>query len=123
MSLSSGRKTGVTFRSPIADRGISGADRLQQIAVGDEGDALPPWPIARREMRVDLVIGTEITAYAGQQLALHLVRFGEGTLRKHGLIVQDLAAHDLVDPGLVDLQLAQFVGKLDRVAAGAVPGR
>ena len=40
-------------------------------------------------------------------------------LREDGLFVEDLAAHDLVDPGLVDLQLAQLVGDLDGVAAGA----
>src|SRR5438067_1377431 len=34
------------------DRGLAGMDRLQQVAVGDEGDALPPRPIAWREMRV-----------------------------------------------------------------------
>src|SRR5437762_14242749 len=69
------------------DRGLSGADRLQQIAVGDEGDALPPWPTARREMRAALVIGSETTAYAGQQPALHRARFGERATRKPGLIV------------------------------------
>jgi hypothetical protein len=38
-------------------------------------------------------------------------------------VVQYLPAHDLVDPGLVDLQFTQFVGDLDRVAAGAEEGR
>ena len=32
------------------DGGLAARDRLEQIGIGHEGDALPPRPVARREM-------------------------------------------------------------------------
>ena len=58
------------------DRRLAGADRLQEVAVGDEGDALPPWPVIRREMRVDVVVGAKIGADRRQQLLLHGLGLG-----------------------------------------------
>src|SRR5205085_6034472 len=105
------------------DRCLAGTDRLQEIAVRDEGYALPPRPIARREMRFEIVVRAEISANPGQQFLLHLLRFGEGTVGEDGLLVENFSADDLVDPGFVDLQPAQFVCKLDRVPAGSEEGR
>ena len=56
---------------------LAGGDAPEQVAIRDEGDALPPRPVARREVRVDVVVGTEIGANARQQLLLHDLRFVE----------------------------------------------
>ena len=98
-------------------RGLAGTDALEQVAVGNEGDALPPRPVGRREVRVHVVVGTEVRAHAAQQLLRHDLGLLERAAREHRLIVQDLAAHDLVDPAFVDLQLAQRVGEVVGVAA------
>jgi hypothetical protein len=50
------------------DRRLAGMDRLQQIAVGDKGDALLPGPVAWREMGRDVVVGPEMGADCGEQL-------------------------------------------------------
>ena len=104
-------------------RGATGTDALEQVAVGDEGDALPPRPIGRREVRIHVVVRTEVRAHAAQQLLLHDFRLLERTTRENRLIVQDLAAHDFVDPAFVDLQLAQRVGEIVGVAGGPEIGR
>src|SRR6185312_16602985 len=98
------------------DRRLAGAYPLEQVPVWDEGDALPPRPVARREMRPDVEIGTEIGTHRAEQFALHRLRFGERAVGEHGPVMEDLPAHDLVNPRLVDAQRAQLVGQLDRVA-------
>ena len=94
------------------------ADPLEKIAIRDEGDALSPRSVARRKVRFNIVGWAKIGAHAAQQLFFHRLRLVKRAAREDGLIVQDLAAHDLVDPGLVDLQLAQRVGEFVGVAAG-----
>ena len=105
------------------DRGLAGLDGLEQVAVRNEGDALPPRPVTRREVGRDVVVGSEIGLHRGQQILLGGLGLFEGLAGKRILIEQDLAARDLVDPGLVDLQLAQRFGDLDRIASGPEIGR
>ena len=62
-------------------------------------------------------------ANPGEQLLLDGLRLGERSAGEHGLLVQDLPAHDLVDPCLVDVERAQFVGDRDRIAAGPEKSR
>src|SRR5882757_3445457 len=38
------------------DGGLAALDAVEQIGAWYEGDALSPWPVARREMRGDIVI-------------------------------------------------------------------
>jgi hypothetical protein len=59
----------------------------------------------------------------GQQFLLDDLRLGERATGEYGLLVQNLPAHDLVDPCLVDVELTQFVGNRDRIAAGPEKGR
>ena len=97
-------------------RGLAGRDALEQVAVGNEGDPLTPGPVARRKVRLDVVVRAEQVAHAASSSCFTAsgssnVAAGEGRL-----VVEDLAAHDLVDPGLVDLQLAQGVGQVVGVA-------
>ena len=99
------------------DGGLAAGDALEQIGIGHEGDALPPRPVARREMRLDVVVRTEHRADLADQLLLHLLRLVKAELGERILLEQDLAADDLVDPFLVDLQPAQLLGDLDGVAA------
>ena len=62
------------------DGGLAVLDGLEQIGVGHEGDALPPRPVARREMRGDVVVGPEHGADLADQLLLDLLRLGEAAL-------------------------------------------
>ena len=78
----------------------------------------PPWPITRREMRLDVVVRTEHRADAAEQLLLDDLGLLERAAGECVLIVKNLSAHDLVDPFLADLQLPQRLGQFDRVAAG-----
>src|SRR3954468_6655703 len=48
------------------DGRLAGGDRPEQVAVRDEGDPLPPRPIAWREVLLYIVVGTEIGAHAGE---------------------------------------------------------
>ena len=100
-------------------RGLARADALEQVAVRHERDALAPRPVARREVRRHVEVRAEMGAHAGQQLVLHLLRLLERAPGEDILIVQDLAAHDLVDPAVVDLEPAQGVGEIVGVARGA----
>ena len=94
---------------------------LNRSPSGHERDALPPRPVGRREVRRDVVVGAEIArgrrpaAPASPTSGSSKVAAGERVL-----VVQDLAAHDLVDPVLVDLQLPQLLGELDRHCAPAM---
>ena len=70
-------------------------------------------------MGFDVVVRSEIAANRGQQFLLDGLGFGKRAAGKDRLVVQDLLAHDLVDPGFVDVEFAQLVGDLDRIAAGS----
>ena len=94
-------------------------DAVKQIAIRHERDALPPWPVARREVRIHVVIGAEDRADRTEQFLLHCLGLAERALREYRLLIGDLAPDDLVDPRFVDLQSAQLLGDLDGVAAGA----
>jgi hypothetical protein len=101
------------------DRGLPRRDPLKQIAVRNERQTLPPRPIARREARRHIVARTEIRQHAVQQFLLHGFPLAERAPGERGLMVQDLAPHDLMDPGFVHVQRAQLIGDRDRVAARA----
>jgi hypothetical protein len=58
-----------------------------------------------------------------KQFLLDDLRLGKRTAGEYGLLVQDFLPHDLVDPRLVDAQLAQLVGDRDRIAAGPEESR
>ena len=60
---------------------------------------------------------------ARQEFLLHGLWVTEGALREHLPELQALAADDLVDPLLLDLERAQLVGEVVDVAAGDEVGR
>src|SRR5262249_1433395 len=99
-------------------RCLAAGDALEQIGVGDEGDALPPRTIAGREVAVDVVLGSKQVANDADQLLADDVRLLNAAAREGRLIEQDLAPYDFMDPGLIHVQLAQRLGQLDGVAAG-----
>src|SRR3546814_13320401 len=74
-------------------------------------------------MGVDVEVRPKQRADVGQQVGVHLLRLLEAHGGEGVLLVQDLAAGDLVHPFLVDLQLPQFLGDPDGVAPGAEEGR
>ena len=101
--------------SSVTTDALPDADALEQIAIGNEGDALPPRPVVRREMRRHVVVGAEYRARTAPSSSCFTISGSvERAAGEHVLLVQDLAAHDLVDPRLVDLQLPQRLGELDR---------
>ena len=57
-------------------------------------------------------------ANTGDEFLLDGIGVLECPAREGSLIVQDLAAYDFVDPCFVDLQLAQRLGELIRIAGG-----
>ncbi len=71
----------------------------------------------------DVVVLAEIGLDRGKQFLLRHFGLLEGLAGEGLLVEQDLAPRDLVDPFLVDLELAQGLGDLDRVAAGSEIGR
>ena len=105
------------------DGGLAGLDALEQVAVGNEGDALPPRPVLWREVGRDVVVLAEIGFDGRQQILLGRFRLLKGLAGEGVLVEQDFSPRDFVDPVFVDLQLPQFLGDLDRVAPGAEIGR
>ncbi len=105
------------------DRRLARFDALEDVAIGDEGDALPPWPVGWGEVLLHVEVRPQVGSDAVDQLLLHGFGLFEGAAREDLLVVQELAADDLVDPGLVDLQLAKGVGEVVHVAAGNEVGR
>src|SRR5258708_3749347 len=69
------------------------------------------------------VVLAEIGFDRRQQILLRSLGLLKGLAGEGALIEQDFAPRDFVDPFLVDLQLAQLLGDLDGVAAGAEIGR
>ena len=66
--------------SSVTTEALPDGDALEQVAIRNEGDALPPRPVARREVRVDVVVLAEIAPRtAAEQLRLHRLRLLEGT--------------------------------------------
>ena len=52
-------------------RGVTVGDRLEQVAIGDEGDALAPRPVAGGEVRIGVVVVAEVLLDPLEQLGLH----------------------------------------------------
>src|SRR3546814_1732757 len=74
-------------------------------------------------MGVDVEVRPEQRADVGQQVGAHLLRLLEAHGGEGVLLVQALAAGDLLHPFLVELPLPQFLGDLDGGAPGAEEGR
>ena len=96
---------------------------MEQVGVGHEGQSLLPGPVAGREVLGDIDLVTDQRLDVGHQLLLDQLGLAVGARGKCALLEQHLAAHDLVDPGLGNLELAQHVGELVDVARGAEVGR
>ena len=105
------------------DGGLAGLDALEQVAVGNERDALPPRPVFWREVGRDVVVLAEIGFDRRQQILLGRFRLLKGLAGEGVLVEQDFSPRDFVDPLFVDLQFPQLLGDLDRVAPGAEIGR
>src|SRR5262249_20641776 len=93
-------------------------DALEQVGLGHEGNALAPRTVPRREMGFDIVVGAEQVANDADQFLADKLWLGKAAPSEGRLIEQDLAAYDLMDPALVDLQLPQRLGQVDGIAAG-----
>src|SRR5258708_1181647 len=89
------------------DRGLAGLDALEQVAIGDEGDALPPRPVRWREVGGDVVILAEIGLDRGQQILLGRLGLLKGLAGERVLIEQDFAAGGFLGPRFVALPQAQ----------------
>ena len=103
-------------------RDPAAADRREEIAVGDERDALSPGQVARREMLADHRLRSDVGQHAREQFLAQRLRVLERHADDLARVAQDLAAHDLVGPCVGDLEAAQQVGELERVAADAEIG-
>ncbi len=101
---------------PIGDdRHGACLDRLEQVAVGHEAETLIPRRVARREVRVDVVLGPERLANPTDEVALRLVGVGAHALVHELLQLGVLPAGDVVGDG-VGQHLSQPVG--DHVDVG-----
>ena len=74
------------------DGGLAGLDALEQVAVRNEGDALPPRPVARREVGRDVVVRAEIGSTAASSSFFTASGSVEGLAGEGVLVEQDLAA-------------------------------
>ena len=103
--------------------GLAGAHGFEKVAIGHEGQALLPRPVARFEMHIGQVgvLWAEGLSDACQQFCRHSIGFLDTTLLYEGLIMQDLATHDFVSPFVGDVQCAQRVGQFVGVAARRKP--
>ena len=63
--------------SSVTMDALAGADALKQVAIRNESDALTPWPVARREMCVHVVVGAEIGTHGAEQLSRFTVSGSE----------------------------------------------
>src|SRR4029077_4261334 len=72
------------------DRCPADADRLQEVAVGDKGDTLPPWPVARGEVGCDVVVRPQMRPGGSEQFLLDDLRLGKRTTGEYGLLMQYL---------------------------------
>ena len=109
----------VELRNVIGDHGrLACADGLEQVTVRHKGHALLQRLVRGREMPLHVVALGQARLDAGDELLLEGVRVGSRALDQVGPIPHDLAAHDLVDPCLVDFQLAQLIGQCIGIAAG-----
>ena len=73
---------------------------------------------------VPMAVVAEEVAHTPEQLLADLLGFLERAPGELGLVLEDAATNDLVDPLLVDVELAQLVGEVDGVPAviGHQPG-
>ena len=96
---------------------------MEQVAVGDQGQALPPRRVRRREVGADVVVLAEDLPDALEELVPNQVRELGGELHDLLLGEQNLPAHDLVGPLLGDVELPEGVGQLVTVWPGDEVGR
>jgi hypothetical protein len=111
------------------DRGLPLAQRREQIAVRDHGDALLPRAVAGREVLVDVEALGQQWAHGLDQESMQLV----GRLERHPgqrLLLRDvLPAHDLVHPLVGEIEWFQLHGELvfrgrgEEVGGGALQHR
>ena len=97
---------------------------MEQIPIRHKGHTLAPGPVCGGKVGGDIVILPHNTANAIQQRFLYLFRISKGHFREFGLLKQNLAAGDLVDPIFRNAQAPQFFGNFNGVAANAeISGR
>ena len=111
------------------DRGLPLAQRREQIAVRDDGDALLPRAVAGGEMLVDVEALGQQRAHGLDEERVQLV----GRLERHPgqrLLLRDvLPAHDLVHPLVGEVEWFQLHGELvfrgrgEEVGGGALQHR
>ena len=92
------------------DRGPAGRDRLEEIAVGHETDALVPGVVARVEVGVDVVVLRKLAAHALADQAAHPPRPAAARLVEEERHQHVLPAHDRVD-GLGREHAPQAIGE------------
>ena len=80
------------------DRDGAGADLLEKIAVGDKAKALIPGVVARREMLLDIVVGTELRSDHAEQNLLDLLGLRAGAIVGETLELNILETGDRVGP-------------------------
>ncbi|CAB4728548.1 unannotated protein [freshwater metagenome] len=97
--------------------GLAGLDPLKKVTVGNEGKTLLPRAVARREVLHVVPLG-QVRLHVGEEHLAQLFGLVERHLGDGFLIVQDPAAHDLVDPLLGHLKLTQLIRKVVAVASG-----
>ena len=106
----------------IGDHGdLAGPQRLHHVAVGENGDALAPRAIGRREMLGDL-IGADIGLDTGQQLLRHRLRLLETAAGEDVEVADHLAANDVVHDHGVEAQRLEHLVEGVRVGLGNVIG-
>ena len=71
-------------------------------------------------MLLDIVVGPEMLPHHADQLLRDGVGLRNAAAREGGLIEENFAANNLVDPCFIDLQLPQRFGQIVDVAAGDV---
>ena len=107
----------------VCDHGdLTGASRLKQIAVGAEGEALLPWPVARREVRIKFKIVTSILSHQCLQFFEDGVGFVFAALGECILVVKNLRANHAMNGGFVDTDFAHAVCQLITVLAAEKVG-
>ena len=97
---------------------LAGGYSLEQVPVRHKCHALLPGSIARREVFLHVVIGAQEGAHPRQQLVSYQFGLLYREVGKLRHFCQHLAAHDFMNPRLVDLQVAQGVRQVVGVVVG-----
>ena len=84
---------------------------------------MAPRHVARREVRLHVEARRQGRAHQVDQRRLGELGLLERQLRQRAQVEEVLAAHDVVDPLLGDLEFAQVVGQEVAILAGEVVGR